>query len=207
MTSSEIKNKIFTVSLNTNTPHKAYAAYNGAKLVITDILPLTGNVSVWASQLLDEIDGKVASDYIVLVEEKTSFFARSGTRFDFEDISPDGKINLFTAFEYFFALQYSGNVILSKNSQQFVIHESIVERLSDEKGRSKFSVNWEQFNGGRRALLLCVMAAMWEPMSDRYLRRYCESLDLDARIRAAAAGSENLGGLNAIMKTFGVEGK
>ena len=66
-----------------------------------------------------------------------------------------------------------GNLITDEEAKRFLIRVGgegqKVEKKQDEKGRPFYSIDWPAFTGGHRAVLLCVVAAMAEPVSDRFL--------------------------------------
>ena len=46
---------------------------------------------------------------------------------------------------------------------------SWIEKKNDDKGRAYYSVDWQKFSGAHRVMLLCVVAALYEPLSGRFL--------------------------------------
>lgn len=161
--------KIFVVSLLTKKPYKAYAVFNGITLVVQAIVPIKGQFRSWKDELIAEIEERKKAGFVILVEEKTNIIARHATQFLFTDKDSDDRINYYSALDWYFAISNIGNLILPKDGQQFTIHEQNVDPQQDEQGRIKYNINWEQFHGGHRCVLMCVMAAMFEPMSDIYL--------------------------------------
>lgn len=169
--------RIFTVCLVSHKKFKAAAVYHDETLVVTQVLPISGLFNSWKEPLIKEIQEKVKAGFIVLIEEKTDFIARYATQYQLEDMNDDNdgmrRSNYFDALDWYFALADTNNLIIHQDYQQFLISASTeggkVEKKQDDKGRSLYNVNWQQFHGGYRAVLLCVVAALYEPLSERFL--------------------------------------
>lgn len=163
--------KILAISLIGAQKSKAYAVFNGEQLIITNVINISGVFSSWRKPLIDEINDKKAKGYAILVEEKTDLVAQHATQYLLEDI--EGRSNLYEALDWYFALQDMGNLIVDENVKRFVIRSGSegqrVEKKQDDKGQSYYDIDWTSFNGGHRALILCVVAAMMEPISDRFI--------------------------------------
>lgn len=166
--------KILTVSLSDVQKYKAYAVYNGEQLIITNIIQLPGLFASYRSALIAEIQERLSAGFAVLVEEKTEIVSGYATRYMLEDRDEEtGRSNYFDALDWYFALLHTDSIIFHPDCRQFLIRPGgegqYVEKIQDEKGRPGYRVDWTRFNGGYRAMLLCVVAAMTEPLSDRYL--------------------------------------
>ncbi len=163
--------KIMVISLAGRERSKAYAADNGEQLVIQKIVPIKGTFLAWKKELIDEIQERVANEFVVLVEEKTEHIAQYASQVDLEDIDPfESRINYYIALDWYFAMFNMGNIIMPSDGQQFTITPQKVDPKQDETGRTKYNVNWEQFSSGHRCVLLTVLAAVQEPVSGRYMR-------------------------------------
>lgn len=164
--------KIMAISLMGNQRSKAYAVFNGEQLVVTAVLPISGMFRSWRQQLIEEIADKQDKGYAVLVEEKTDLIAQHGTQYLLEDV--EGKSNLHDALDWYFALQDMGNLIVPDDLKKYLIRSGSegqkVEKKQDDKGQPYYVIDWNAFHGGYRAVLLCVVAAMTEPISDRFIR-------------------------------------
>lgn len=176
--------KIFTVSLMSAQKHKAYAAFNGEQLVIGDVQPITGFFGSWKDALIKEVQEKTAEGYVVLVEELTDNISQYASQYLLEDMSDiDSRTNLYSALDQYFALSDVGNILFHNEVQKYVISAgaegSKVEKKQDEKGRTVYSVDWRGFHGGYRAVLLCVVAAMNEPISERYIKEMLPAVELN----------------------------
>lgn len=164
--------KIMTVSLESTKRAKAYAIYDSERLFVMDCNPISGPPSEWKPALLNEIAEKVADGFVVLVEDRTGIFCDNGTQFSFEEVD-DGRTMLHHAFDWWAALHGVGNLLLDEKVNRYNIRISgegaLVDCQQDEKGRIRYNVNWQSFHGGHKAVLMCVVAAMMEPLSERYL--------------------------------------
>lgn len=165
--------KIMTVSLEALSKHKALALYDGDKLAVTHCLPIQGSPSTWRGSLIQEIETLSEAGYAVLIEDRTETIARFGTKFLFDEIE-DGRSNLYHALDWYFAMQNMGSIIADPSVERFMVRTgsegAAIERKQDEKGRVVYDVNWLGLTGGHKAVLMCVVAAMMEPLSERYLR-------------------------------------
>ena len=162
--------KILAISLTDKKKFKAYAVFNGEMLVIQSIVELPGQFLDWKKLILDEVAAKKKAGFYVIVEEKTDHIAGNAIAFDFEEIDLlENRIHLYLAFDWYFTLYNMGAIIFPKNAQKFVIRDSLVDKKQDEKGRTKYDVDWSRFGGGQRVVLLTVMAAMYDEVSGNYL--------------------------------------
>lgn len=163
--------KILAVSLMGSQKSKAYAVYNGEQLIVTGVMTISGMFSAWRKPLVQEIEEKKALGYVVLVEEKTDLVSQYATQYLLEDV--EVRSNLYEALDWYFALQDMGNLIVDEEAKRFLIRSGSegqrIEKKQDEKGRPYYDIDWTSFHGGHRAVLLCVVAAMTEPLSDRYI--------------------------------------
>ena len=174
-----ITSRIMAVTMNGKQPYKGYAAFNGEQLIITEITPIRGFFGKWKGRVIEEIKARTAEDFVVVVEETTDLIARHATQhFDFEDREADGKINLYRAFDMYFSMKSVGNLVLTERLKKFDIRDHKVDVLQDDKGRKKYNVNWPEFTGENRIILLCVMAAQYEPISDKYLKEFFDELGI-----------------------------
>jgi hypothetical protein len=82
---------------------------------------------------------------------------------------------LYHALDHYFSLQYMGNLIVDTAVEQFMFRigseGSKIEKKQDEKGRTVYSVDWASFSGGNKAVLMCVCAATFPPVSGVFLDR------------------------------------
>jgi len=167
--------KILTVSLADVSKYKAYAVFNGEQLIITHITQLRGMFNTWRDDLIKEVASRVDAGFAVLVEEKTEVVSQYGTRYMLEDRDGEdvSRSNYFDALDWYFALLNTDSIVFHPDCKNFLIRPGgegqRVEKIQDDKGKVSYRVDWNNFNGGYRAMLLCVVAAMTEPLSARYL--------------------------------------
>jgi hypothetical protein len=162
------------VSLAGLQKHKAYAVYDGEALIITHVVRLQGLFGAWKDPLIEEIESKRKDGYVCVVEEKTDHIAKYGSQFNLEDTDGEtGRSNLYVALDWYFPMLEMGHIVVAKEFQQYLIRSGAegqkIEKGQDEKGRAVYSINWAAVNTGHRSILLCVVGAMIEPVSDRYL--------------------------------------
>ena len=161
--------KIFAVSLEGRTKWKAYAVYNGEQLVVQRVLPVKGMFASWKSGLLQELEMRKESGFFAIVEERTDHIARHGHQFDFETADYSDRINLYEALDYYFSLENAGNIIYPKDGAHLRMTENKVDLQRDEKGRAKYNIDWAKIAAGQKAVLLCVVAAVYPPICDTFL--------------------------------------
>ncbi len=166
--------RILAVSLAGIQKHKAYAVYDGEVLIVTHVLRIDGSYPSWRGPLVDEIHAKRNDGYVCVIEERTDHIAQHGSQFNLEDVDVEtGRSNLYLALDWYFFMMEMGHIVMAKEFQQYLIRSGAegqkIERGQDEKGRPTYAVNWGAVNTGHRAMLLCVVGAMIEPVSDRYL--------------------------------------
>ncbi|MBF0121261.1 MAG: hypothetical protein HQK79_20700 [Desulfobacterales bacterium] len=168
--------KIFTASLGDPKKYKASAVYNGEQLIITQVALIGGTFISWKEPLVSEIIEKKEKGFACLIEDMTTYISQYATQYMLEDVSEGHggryRNNYQDAFDWYFALHNMGNLLFHKDCTAFEIKHGEaqkVEKTQDDKGRSIYKVDWSTFNGGHRAVLLCVVAAMIEPVSERYL--------------------------------------
>ena len=164
---------IMAVSLESAKKYKAYAVYDGSKLAITHCLPINGPPSQWRDELVDESGKRVERGFAVLVEDRTGTISQHATRFLFDDLE-EGRTNLYHALDWYFSMFDLGSIIPDESVERYMVRagaeNSTLERKQDDKGRIVYDIQWSSFTGGHKAVLMCVVAAMMEPLSERYLR-------------------------------------
>ena len=171
--------KIFAISLAQKKKYKGYAVYNGEQLVFQVISQIKGPFSEWKDSLIEEIEERKKRGFVVLIEERTEHFSQHATQFSFEDIDPEeGRVNYYVALDWYFSLDNMGNLVLPADAQNQAIRENRIDRQQDEKGRTKYDIDWDTFSGAQRTILLCVMAAVgMNPVSGVYLDEFFNGLD------------------------------
>ena len=164
--------RIMAASLVSGQKYKAYAVFDGENLIVTQVEAIPWTDILWKSSLIAEIKTRAESGFAVLIEEKTDVIAKHATKYLLDELW-EGRTNFCDAMDWYFALQATGNLLFHKSCDQYKISPSgegqKVEKKTDDRGRSVYHVDWNYFHAGYRAILLCVVAAMTEPMSSRYL--------------------------------------
>lgn len=177
--------KIFAASLIGSKKFKAVGVFSQEKgLIIASISPVTGAFGTWRQPLVDEVQKWVDNGAIVLVEENGEAISQHGTKYLLEDMDDDsGKTNLAVALDAYFQLQDSDYLIIPPDYQRYVLQAggegSWIEKKSDDKGRPFYNIDWQRFTGAHRAILLCVVAAMYEPISGRFLEAMWGKQEID----------------------------
>lgn len=166
--------KIFAVCLTSAKKCKAYAAFNGEQLVLLAVTPISGLFSTWKEPLIAEIEQKKSEGFIVLVDEAGDRISQYATRYCLDEVDEDsGRTKMQAALDAYFEMAGMDALHLSQECQRFELRMDAeggwLEKKNDDKGRSFFSIDWRRIHGAHRALLLCVVAANYEPVSSRYL--------------------------------------
>ena len=166
--------KIMTISLVDGKKFKASAVYDGERLVIVDVRPITGIFSSWKGPLIDEIKKRTADGYAVIVEEVGDSISQYGTQYLLDEIDDlEGKTRMQMLLDGYFEMEGIGALVISKDCAKFALkigsEGGWIEKKNDEKGRPYYSIDWKRLTGAHRAILLCVVVAMHEPISERYL--------------------------------------
>lgn len=165
---------IFAVSLDSANRHRAAATLmDGTRLFITHCVPIAGRFEVWRDSLRAEIEEKAANGFAVIIEDRSGRFSPYASCLDFADVE-DGATMLQHALAWWFSLEHSGNLILDPAVTRFAMRSGEggnIEIKSGDRGSFLYQPDWNQFHGGHKALLLCVIAAMMEdPFSDRHFQ-------------------------------------
>jgi hypothetical protein len=164
--------RIMAASLVSGQKYTAYSVFDGENLIITQVELIPWADAAWKSNLIAEIKDRTEKGFIVLVEEKTDHISQYGTKYLLDELW-EGRTNFCDAMDWYFALQATGNLIFHKSCDQYKLYSGgegqRVDKKTDDKGRTVYHVDWSAFHGGYRAILLCVVAAMTEPVSHRYL--------------------------------------
>lgn len=169
---SKIMN-IMAVSLESEKRHKAYAVYDGKRLAITHCIPVYGAVSSWEEDFLAELKDKHKAGFSVLIEDRSQQYCiGDATPFSFDEVI-DGRSMLYHALDEYFSLLNLGNLIVDQSVERFIVRPGSegakIERKQDDVGRTVYSVDWTTFNGGHKAILMCVCAARFRSVSQVFI--------------------------------------
>lgn len=167
--------KIFTASLIGNKKFQAVSVFSESRgLVIVQVLPISGMFGAWRQPLIETIEKWKNDGAAVLIEENGDTVSQYGTKYLLEDMDDDNcKTNLATAIDAYFQLQDSDMLIIPQEYQRYALQSgnerSWIEKKNDDKGRAHYNIDWSKFNAAHRAILLSVVAALYEPLSERFL--------------------------------------
>lgn len=169
--------KIFAVSIESKKKCCMGAVYVDDILSITHVNELSGSVENWKEKLLLEIHEKSEKDFACIIDDRTGSFSEYATRFSFDNIEEDGRTSLQHCFDWYFALENKGAIFFDTTVERFRINAhsegSILDIKHDDKGRTLYHPNWNEIQGGHRAMLMAVYAATLEQQwSDRWINEY-----------------------------------
>lgn len=164
---------IMAVSLESDKRYKAYAVFDGEKLAVTHCIPIHGAVSLWKDDLAKELESKHKEGFSVLVEDRSEQYCiGDASAFSFDEMI-DNRSMLYHALDSYFSMLNMGNLIVDKSVERFIVRSGSegakVEKKQDEKGRTVYSVDWNTFSGGHKAILMCVCAATFRSLNDIFI--------------------------------------
>lgn len=170
--------QIMAVSLESSSRYKMYAAFDGDRLAVTHGVPITGAASEWRQALIEEIQDRVSKGFVVLIEDRTETISQHGTKYLFDDVE-EGRTNLYHALDWYFAMDSLGSILVDESLRRYTLRSgvegSMIEKRQDDKGRVVYDVQWGAFSGAHKAMLMCVVAAKMEPLSERFLAEMFQS--------------------------------
>ena len=174
--------KILAVSFEGPRPAQGAAMWDGKELYVKEIREIGVEAYAWIQTLMEDIEVKSGLGWVVMVEDRTASFASPATTWNFDSVGTDGRTNLQSALDWYFALNSRGQIFMEDRLARYKIgmgtgDQDMVYRKNDEKGRMRYEINWQQFTCGHRALLMCVAgAAMEEPLSERWIKTFTGKL-------------------------------
>lgn len=182
------RKKILAISLEGTRRAQAVGMWDGANLILTELRDITGAPAQWLPTMLEDVRAKVASGWVVLVEDRTHSFPADAILYNFDAAGPDGRTNLQSALDWYFALDGRGSIILDPTMKRYALRmgnaTDMIDVAHDEKGRLVYRVNWLEFSAGHRALLMCVAGAVMEdPLSEHWMRRFVGALPTPKKSR------------------------
>jgi hypothetical protein len=180
------KISIACLAMMDSKPHLAVALYDyeAQLLYIHSCTPANPNnleASEWVPELKERLRQYVEKGFSVLIEDITGAMVIDGTTpFSFDDLY-EKRPTLYHALDYNFSMQSLRQVTYNDNITRFIIQGntegSKIDILQDDKGRKIYRVDWTQFNGGHKAVLMCICAAMMPPVTNSYLETMFEMLE------------------------------
>lgn len=176
--------KILAVSLESQQKYYATAVYDDGRLMITHAKAIKGSPDVWTPQLLKELQEKNEAGFACLVEDRTMNFSSFATSFSFDALEDDGRIALQHCLDWYSTMSNRGTLILDPSLEAFHMRfgkeGSMIDVKHDDKGRAFYHVDWSIVNGGHKAVLMCIAAAVMEsPLSDRWINAFVGKMKND----------------------------
>lgn len=164
--------RILTISLLSTERVKLRCVYDGMVLLIAGIERIEGSIFTWRKGLAKEVDKAQADGWSVLVEEMGDTISQYATPVLFSDPHPqENRPLLSVALDWYFAMHNAGTIQYQPGTEQCRITESAVDVTTDEKGRNRYSLDWQRVKGPQRAMMLaCLAAEGVQSMSEPWLR-------------------------------------
>ena len=180
MGADDPRKRILTVSLEGERRAQALAAWDGERLIVTDIQEFFGSPEDWLPVMLQDMEAKVDRGWVVMVEDRTGSFPSRATAYNFDAVGPDGRTRLQSALDWYFALAGRGALIIDPAVNRYALRlggeNDLIVRKADDRGRIVYDARWENISAGHKALLMCVAGAvMEEPLSERWMRVFAGS--------------------------------
>ena len=172
--------KIFCVSLLGKEQVRATAAFKDDRLVIVKLEKISGVFGTWKQKLIKEIKKKHDQGFTILVEERGDMFCEYGLKLLLESSDhSERRAYMSIAFDLYFNLQRMQNIKFPQELQRHVIQESIVNVVTDDRGKNKYDVNQGSFNGYHRSILLCSLAALHvHQTTEAYMNEFLAGINL-----------------------------
>ena len=169
--------QILAIAFEGNRPAQGAALYDGESLYVRSLNEVNEDKYVFAEAIKQVIEEKSSEGWVVMVEDRTFSFPGRAVSWDFDATGPDGKINLHSCLDWYFSLSSRGQIAFEDQAKRHEIRlggmTDWISRKHNERGQSLYSVDWTQFTGCHRALLMCVAGAvMEEPLSDRWMKAF-----------------------------------
>lgn len=169
--------QILAIAFEGSRPAQGSALYDGQSLYVRSLDEINEDRYVFAEAIKQVIEDKTAEGWVVMVEDRTFSFPGNAASWDFDAIGVDGKTNLSACLHWYFTLQGRGQLAFEDAAKRYELRlggaADWIFKKNDERGRTVYSVEWTQFSGAHRALLMCVAGAvMEEPLSRRWMKEY-----------------------------------
>lgn len=164
--------RILAVSLLSTERVKLRCVYDGMVLLVAGIERVEGSIFTWRKGLSREVDKAQADGWSVLVEEMGDTISQYATPVLFSDPHPqENRAILSVALDWYFAMHNAGTIQYQPGTEQCRITESAVDVTTDEKGRNRYSLDWQRIKGPQRAMMLaCLAAEGVQVMSEPWLK-------------------------------------
>jgi hypothetical protein len=176
-----VAQKILAVSLLSAERVKLRCVYDGAMLVVVGMERVEGNFFTWRKALAKEVSQAVEDGWQVLVEEMSDTISQHATPVLFSDPHPqEHRPMLSVALDWYFAMHNAGTIQLQPGTEMCRITESAVDVSTDEKGRNRYSLDWQRIKGPQRAVMLaCLAAEGYQPISSEWINQLYAGLEVE----------------------------
>lgn len=163
--------RIMAVSLLSSERVSLRCVYDGTMLVVARMDRVEGNILTWRKNIAKDVKKAVDDGWLVLVEEMGDTVSQHATPVLFSDPHPQEQRSMLSvALDWYFAMQASGSIQLQPGTETCRITESSVDVDMDERGRNRYSVDWQRIKGPQRAVLLaCLAAEGYQPVSRAWI--------------------------------------
>lgn len=169
---SDVKaQRILAISLLSTERVKLRCVYDGMVLLVVSMERIEGNIFTWRKRLTEDVKRAQAEGWAVLIEEMGDTISQHATPVLFSDPHPqENRSMLSVALDWYFAMSNAGTVQFQSGTEQCRITESAADVSTDERGRNRYSLDWQRIKGPHRAMMLaCLAAEGVQAMSDSWL--------------------------------------
>lgn len=175
-----VAQKILAVSLLSAERVKLRCVFDGSMLVVVGLERVEGNFFTWRKTLAKEVSEAVDDGWQVLVEEMSDTISQYATPVLFSDPHPqEHRPMLSVALDWYFAMYNAGTIQLQPGTELCRITESAVDVSTDEKGRNRYSLDWQRIKGPQRAIMLaCLAAEGYQPISADWIDKLYAGMEV-----------------------------
>lgn len=176
-----VAQRILAVSLLSAERVKLRCVYDGSMLIVASMERVEGNFFTWRKTLAKEVAKAVDEGWQVLVEEMSDTISQYATPVLFSDPHPqEHRPMLSVALDWYFAMYNAGTIQLKTGTEQCRITESAVDVSTDERGRNRYSLDWQRIKGPQRAIMLaCLAAEGYQPISTDWIDQLYAGLEVE----------------------------
>lgn len=174
--------RILAISLLSTERVKLRCVYDGMVLLVARIERVEGSIFTWRKGLASEVEQAVDDGWTVLVEEMGDTISQHATPVLFSDPHPqENRPLLSVALDWYFAMANAGTLQFQSGTELCRITESAVDVATDEKGRNRYSLDWQRVKGPQRTMMLaCLAAEGVQAVSDHWLEAMYGDLTVEA---------------------------
>ncbi|EHK0699974.1 maturation control protein [Salmonella enterica] len=152
--------KICVVCLSVGKPAMLTAAWVNNELIMAERKNYPDRRRAMELELLRDLREKEEKDFLVLVEEESSFITgRVGQRIRLRDEHTTGRPVLVEAMRIYNELDRQKAIKRPRiESSKYVLHQSIFDADRDKKGEEFYNINWQELTTEHVLTLLCCYA-------------------------------------------------